>query len=118
MYQAESFYISLILVPLMSNNSEVMLSMYYASKKTCNSITVALLPLNSTLCLSIFFFLICLNVLAWQHSAETLSIVMGELIVGFVIQRSNMSSLTRVLVMSILSLSLVFVVTLEAIGLD
>lgn len=102
----------------MSNNSEVILSMYYASKKTHNSITVALLALNSLLCSSIFFFLICLRVLAWKHSAETLSIVMGELIVGFVIQTSNMSFLTRVLVMSIFPLSLVFVVTLEAIGLD
>jgi len=66
------FYVSFILAPLASNASEVISSMYYSSKKTRKTITVALstlcgaAALNNTFCLSIFFFLIYFRGLAWQ----------------------------------------------------
>jgi len=118
------FYVSFVLAPLASNASEVLSSMYYSSKKTRKTITVALstlcgaASLNNTFCLSIFFFLIYFRGLAWQFSAETISIVAVELIVGFLVQRDSLSMLTGFMILAIFPLSLVLVATLEALGFD
>jgi Ca2+/Na+ antiporter len=119
-----AFYVSFILAPLASNASELISSMYYASKKTRKTITVSLstlcgaAALNNTFCLSIFFLLIFFRGLAWQFTAETISIVTVELILGALVQRSSMSLLTGFFVMSIFPLSLVLVATLEYFGFD
>lgn len=118
------FYVSFVLAPLASNASEVIASMYYASKKTRKTITVSLstlcgaAALNNTFCLSIFFFLIFFRGLAWQFTAETVSIITVEIIVGCLVKRKSMSLLTGLSIMAIFPLSLVLVATLEYLGYD
>jgi Ca2+/Na+ antiporter len=118
------FYVSFVLAPLASNASEVIASMYYASKKTRKTITVSLTTLegaacmNNTFCLSIFMGLIFCRGLAWQYTAETISILTVELIVALLVQ-SNVLTLARGLfVMALFPLSLVLVATMEALGFD
>lgn len=118
------FYVSFVLAPLASNASEVIASMYYASKKTRKTITVSLTALegaaamNNTFCLSIFMGLIFFRGLAWQYTAETLAIVIVEVIVGVMVQKSYMTLGTALFIMSIFALSMILVYVLEAFGLD
>lgn len=90
------FYVSFILAPVASNASEILASMYYASKKTRKSMTVSLTTLegaaavNNTFCLSIFMGLIFFRGLAWQYSAETVTIILTQLLVGYLVQRQSM----------------------------
>lgn len=119
-----SFYVSFCLAPLASNASELLSSMYYASKKTRKTITVSLstlcgaASLNNTFCLSIFFFLIYFRGLAWQYTAETLSIVLVELIMGFMVQKKQLTMMSGIFIMAIFPLSLVLVATMEHFGFD
>merc|ERR1719272_2366588 len=84
-----AFYVSFILAPLASNASELVASFNYASKKTQKTITIALVQLegaacmNNTFCLLIFYGIVYTRRLAWEFTAETISIVIVELIVGF-----------------------------------
>jgi Ca2+/Na+ antiporter len=118
------FYVSFVLAPLASNASELLSSIYYASKKTRKTIAVSLsalcgaAALNNTFCLSIFFLLIFFRGLAWQFTAETISIVTVEIVLGCLVQRSSVSLATGLFVMSIFPLSLVLVATLEYLGFD
>jgi len=118
------FYVSFILAPLASNASEVIASQYYAAKKTRKTITVALTALegaaamNNTFCLSIFMALIFFRGLAWQYSAETIAIILVQLVMGTCALRDKMSSMTALIVMLLFPLSVLFVATLEYFGLD
>jgi len=118
------FYVSFILAPLASNASEVIASQYYAAKKTRKTITVALTALegaaamNNTFCLSIFMALIFFRGLAWQYSAETIAIILVQLVMGTCALRDKMSSMTALFVMLLFPLSVLFVATLEYFGLD
>mmetsp|Transcript_34487 Transcript_34487/g.63387 ORF Transcript_34487/g.63387 Transcript_34487/m.63387 type:complete len:503 (-) Transcript_34487:210-1718(-) len=118
------FYVSFILAPLASNASEVIASQYYAAKKTRKTITVALTALegaasmNNTFCLAIFMALIFFRGLAWQYTAETISIILVQLIMGVWCLRDKMSSFTAIIVFSIFPLSVLFVALLEYLGLD
>ena len=118
------FYISFILAPLASNASEVIASMYYASKKTTKSITVSFSALqgaacmNNTFCLSIFMGLVYFRGLAWQYTAETISIIAVQVIIYFLTQYSVMTLKTAFLVLSIFPLSIALVAFLESIGFD
>jgi len=122
--QIGPFYVSFVLAPLASNASELIASQYYASKKTRKSISVALSALegaacmNNTFCLSIFMALIFFRGLAWQYTAETLSILICQFVVGFFVQASDMKLSRGVLILSIFPLSIALVAGLEAIGLD
>mmetsp|Transcript_15731 Transcript_15731/g.28515 ORF Transcript_15731/g.28515 Transcript_15731/m.28515 type:complete len:564 (-) Transcript_15731:175-1866(-) len=119
-----AFYVSFILAPLASNASEVIASQYYAAKKTRKTITVALTALegaasmNNTFCLSIFMALIYFRGLAWQYSAETISIILVQFGMGFVALRAKMSTLTAIAVFSVFPLSVLFVALLEYLGMD
>lgn len=119
-----SFYVAFVLAPLASNASEVIASQYYAAKKTRKTITVSLTALegaasmNNTFCLSIFMGLVYFRGLAWQYTAETIAIVLVQVLMGVLVQRNKMSSFQGLLVLSIFPLSLVLVATLEAFGLD
>lgn len=119
-----SFYVAFVLAPLASNASEVIASQYYAAKKTRKTITVSFTALegaasmNNTFCLSIFMGLVYFRGLAWQYTAETIAIVLVEVLMGVLVQRNKMSSFQGLLVLSIFPLSLVLVATLEAFGLD
>lgn len=119
-----AFYVSFCLAPLASNASELLSSMYYASKKTRKTITVSLstlcgaASLNNTFCLSIFFFLIYFRGLAWQYTAETLSIVVVEIILGLFVQKKKLTLIEGAFILSIFPLSLVLVATMEHFGFD
>eukprot|EP00588_Corethron_pennatum_P014283 CAMPEP_0194275108 /NCGR_PEP_ID=MMETSP0169-20130528/8026_1 /TAXON_ID=218684 /ORGANISM="Corethron pennatum, Strain L29A3" /LENGTH=505 /DNA_ID=CAMNT_0039018493 /DNA_START=250 /DNA_END=1764 /DNA_ORIENTATION=+ len=69
--QIPSFYISFIIVPVISNAPEIISTRFYACKKTRKSITIALSALqgsavmNNTVCLSIFMGLVHFRGLAW-----------------------------------------------------
>jgi Ca2+/Na+ antiporter len=118
------FYVSFVLAPLASNASEVIASMYYASKKTRKTISVSLTALegaanmNNTFCLSIFMGLIFFRGLAWQYTAETIAILIVELVVAVCVQRSVMTLRMGVFISLLFPLSLAFVAVLEAFGFD
>merc|ERR1712013_925615 len=84
-----AFYISFVLAPLASNASELLSAYTYAAKKSQKSITTALSTLvgaacmNNTFCLAIFFALIYMRGVAWQFTAETISIMVIQWIIGF-----------------------------------
>lgn len=118
------FYVSFILAPLASNASEVIASMYYASKKTTKTITVSFSALqgaacmNNTFCLSIFMGLIYFRGLAWQFTAETIAIIAVQVAIYFLTQDDLMTLNTGFLILGIFPLSIALVAILEAIGLD
>lgn len=84
------FYVSFVIAPVASNASELIASYSYALKKTPKSISIALQALqgaacmNNTFCLSIFMALIYFQGLAWEYSAETVSIVLCQIGVAIV----------------------------------
>merc|ERR1711924_387418 len=84
------FFVAFILAPLASNASELIASYNYAAKKTSSTIQVSFSQLlgaanmNNTFCLGIFLALICFRPLVWEFTAETISILLIELIMfGF-----------------------------------
>lgn len=68
--------------------------------------------------LSIFMLLIFVRGLAWQYTAETISIVLVELLMAFIVRSEVMTTAKAVFVLSIFPLSLVLVATLEFFGFD
>jgi hypothetical protein len=60
----------------------------------------------------------CTKGLAWQYTAETISIVLVELIMAVMVRSSVMTVGTALFVLSIFPLSLVLVATLEYFGFD
>ncbi|KAL3801286.1 hypothetical protein ACHAW5_000747 [Stephanodiscus triporus] len=118
------FYVSFILAPLASNASEVIASQYYAAKKTRKTIIVALTALegaasmNNTFCLSIFMALIFFRGLAWQYSAETISIILVQFGIGVLALRGKMTAFTGFIVLAMFPLSVLFVALLEFLGMD
>lgn len=118
------FYVSFILAPLASNASEILASQYYASKKTRKTITVSLSTLegaasvNNTFCLAIFMGLIYFRGLTWSYSAETLAILVTQVVVGVLVQRPKMTMGGGLFVCSIFPLSIALVAVLEAFGFD
>jgi len=118
------FYVSFVLAPLASNASEVISSQYYASKKTRKTITVSLTALegaacmNNTFCLSIFMGLIFFRGLAWQYTAETVAIIIVEVIIAVMVQANVLSVMRGLFIMSLFPLSIALVAGLEALGFD
>lgn len=118
------FNVSFVLAPLASNSIEVVSSMYYASKKTGKTMTVALSTLqgaacmNNTFCLSIFMGLIFFRGLAWQYTVETIAIITTEIIVAVFVQRKYMTLLRGWIILSLFPLSILFVAVLEGMGFD
>lgn len=118
------FYVSFVLAPLASNASELIASQYYASKKTRKTIAVSLSALegaacmNNTFCLSIFMGLIFFRGLAWQYTAETISILICQFVVGITVQAPHLKFITGTMILLLFPLSIALVAILEAIGLD
>lgn len=85
------FYISFLLAPIASNSSELVAARYYGSKRTLSSITTSLSTLtgaaimNNTLCLGVLLGLVYFKHLAWEFSAETIAIVVVQVLVGLVV---------------------------------
>ncbi|CAE7743912.1 NCL2 [Symbiodinium microadriaticum] len=86
-----SFYISFVLAPMASNSSELVAAYNYASRKTSKTITIALNTLegaacmNNTFCLGIFMALVYFQGLAWKFTAETITILVVEFAVAFLV---------------------------------
>ena len=118
------FHVSFVLAPLASNSIEVVSSMYYASKKTSKTITLSLSTLqgaacmNNTFCLSIFMGLIFFRGLAWQYTAETIAIIITEVIVAVLVQNKYITLLRGWVILSLFPLSIALVALLEGMGLD
>ena len=62
--------------------------------------------------------LIFIRGLAWQYSAETIAIVVVEIIMAFLVQKEVMTTMKGLLILMIFPLSLVLVATLEYFGFD
>lgn len=120
------FYVSFVLAPLASNASELIAAYYYALKKTSKTITISFTALegaasmNNTFCLSIFMGLIFFRGIAWQYSAETISILLVQLLVAlFALCKRVQTLFDTILVVLIYPLSIAVVYVLENIlGLD
>jgi len=119
------FYVSFVLAPLASNASEVIASMYYASKKTRKTMTVSMTALegaasmNNTFCLSILLGLIYFRGLVWSFTAETIAILTTQFVVGLLTTRERiMRTGLGFMILAIFPISIALVATLEAMGLD
>lgn len=119
-----AFYIAFVLAPLASNASELIASLNYAGKKTGKTITVSLSSLqgaacmNNTFCLGIFMALIYVKGLAWKFTAETLSILIVELLVACIAVQRTQRLWHGLVALSFFPLSIAFVALLEANGYD
>lgn len=118
------FYVAFVLAPLASNASEVIASYSYSTKKTVTSMTVALSALegaaimNNTFVFGIFTLLVYTQGLAWEYFAETLSILIVQVLIGVMALKKTHTLIDAFLVLLIFPLSLVFVALLESIGWD
>jgi Ca2+/Na+ antiporter len=116
------FYISFIVTPLVSNASELIASIVFASKRTSASMTMtfsALLgaaTMNNTFVLAIFLALVYFKELAWEFTAEVLVILVVEIIMFAIAFRKNFPSYWAWVVLSLFPLSIVFVFLLENVG--
>ena len=62
--------------------------------------------------------LIFIRGLAWQYTAETIAIVVVEIIMAILVQKRVMTTMKAVFILLIFPLSLVLVATLEHFGFD
>jgi Ca2+/Na+ antiporter len=119
------FYISFILAPLASNASELFAAYQYATKKTRKTVTISFSTLlgaailNNTFVLAIFMALIYLKGLAWNFTAETISILFVELVMLHFSQKRVQTLRDGYIILALFPLSLVIVMVLENVfGLD
>mmetsp|Transcript_28455 Transcript_28455/g.28783 ORF Transcript_28455/g.28783 Transcript_28455/m.28783 type:complete len:551 (+) Transcript_28455:102-1754(+) len=116
------FYVAFVLAPLVSNGSELVAAYNYSIKKTKKSISISLTTLtgaaamNNTFCLGIFMILVYVKELAWVFSAETVSLLIAEVIVGCMAFMSVQRLWHGLVILSVYPLSLVLVAALESAG--
>jgi len=83
-----AFYVAFVLAPMASNASELVAAANYAQKKTIRSMTTSLSTLegagvmNNTFTLGVFLGLIFVRGIAWQFTAETIVIILVEVLIG------------------------------------
>merc|ERR1712096_201083 len=116
------FYIAFVAAPFASNASELLSAYTYAKKKSAKAMTTSLSTLigaacmNNTFCLGIFFALIWCKGLAWQFTAETISIMLVQWIIGILAMcKDTMSFFMGWVVLSCYPLCLFIVYYLENI---
>jgi len=120
------FYISFVLAPIASNSSELVASFHYGRKRTLKSITTSLSTLlgaavmNNTFCLGIFLGLVYFRKLAWEFSAETIAIVVVQIIVALMVLTRRVQKLKDAyFLLALYPASLLLVWVLEnKLGLD
>lgn len=120
------FYVSFVLAPIASNSSELVAAYHYASKRTLKSITTSLSTLtgaaimNNTFCLGIFLGLVYFKRLAWDFSAETIAIVVVQILVAILVLTSSVMTLkSAYVVLALYPGTLLLVWSLENLcGLD
>lgn len=74
--------------------------------------------MNNTFCLGIFLMIVFAKELAWEFAAETLSIVVVQVIVGIIAQKRTHRLVDGIIVAAMYPLSIVLVIVLERIGLN
>ena len=113
------FYVSFVLAPVASNASELIAALNYAKKRTRKTITVSLSALegaacmNNTFCLAIFMALVAFKGLAWRFSAETLTILLVEVLVFFVAIQKTQQFWHGIALLLLFPASIAFVFVLE-----
>mmetsp|Transcript_15223 Transcript_15223/g.32824 ORF Transcript_15223/g.32824 Transcript_15223/m.32824 type:complete len:536 (-) Transcript_15223:249-1856(-) len=120
------FYVSFVLAPFASNASELLAAYTYAVKKTEKNMTTSLSTLlgaacmNNTFVFSIFLALVYQQGLAWQFTAETLSMIVVQWLIGlFAISTKTQTVFTGFMILMCYPGCLMFVYFLEnVVGLD
>lgn len=119
-----AFYIAFVLAPLASNASELIAAYNYAKKKTATSMSISLATLegaavmNNTFVLGIFMLLICTQSLAWEFFAETLTILLVQVVIAVMALKKVHTMMDAWMILALYPVSLVLVATLEAMGWD
>lgn len=120
-----AFYVSFLLAPLASNASEVLAAYSYATKKTRKTVTISFSTLlgaaimNNTLVIAIFMLLLTMKELAWTFTAETITILVVEIIMCFMSQKKVLTLRDGFIALAMFPGSLLLVAFLEnVIGLD
>ncbi len=119
-----SFYISFIFAPLISNASEVLASYAYAKRKTIRASTISVSTLqgsaimNNTVCLGVFLIIIFWRKLQWLFTAETISILFVETCIVFLSLKTTQKYLDAILLLCLYPLSIALVWLLEHFGLN
>lgn len=119
-----SFYISFVMAPLASNASELLAAFNYASKKTQKTVSISFSTLegagcmNNTFCLGIFLALIAFRQLAWEFSAETISILLVEVAMFLFTLKPIHTQLDALIILSLFPISICVVALLEMTGLN
>ena len=119
-----AFFVAFILAPLASNASEILAAYSFGLKKTEKHITISFAQLqgaacmNNTFCLGIFLVLIFLKEeLTWEYSAETLGILITEIIMVVISLKKTQTLLISFIVFLLFPLSICFILLFEnAIG--
>jgi hypothetical protein len=118
------FYIAFVLAPLASNAPEIISGIPYPLKKTRKTITITLSMLegaacmNNTFCLAIFMALIYFQGLVWKFSAETLAILLVEILVAGVALQPTQRLYHALFVFALYPFSICFIALVEEYGLD
>lgn len=118
------FYVAFVLAPLASNASEILSAYQYACKRTRSTLTISLSTLqgaacmNNTFCLGIFLALLYFKRIAWEYSAETLSILCVEVAMAYYSLRTTFLVLDGLVILGLFPVSLVLVSMLEKAGLN
>ena len=74
--------------------------------------------MSNTFCLSIFMGLVYFRGLAWSYTAETIAIVVVEYALSLMVQKDKLTTFQALVILSFYPLSLMFVATLEHLGID
>ena len=84
------FFASFVLTPFASNASELVSSLYFASKKRKKNISLTYsqiygaVTMNNTMCLGLFLVVMRAQGLEWTFTSETITIIVSTFAVGFV----------------------------------
>lgn len=115
------FYVAFLLGPLARKSFKMLACYRLSSKKTPNTVSIALVQLlgaacmNNTLCLGVFYFLVASRGLYWQYHAEVFGILLAEVLVFCVAcSKVQLIWVHGVVVFLVMPFSLMFVVVLKA----
>ena len=92
------FFASFVLTPFASNASELVSSLYFASKKRRKNISLTYsqvygaVTMNNTMCLGLFMVVMRAQGLEWTFGSETVTILAVTLAVGFLGATARLSS--------------------------
>jgi len=116
------FYVSFVVAPFASNASEMIAAYNFSLRKSPNTITAGLATLlgaavmNNTLVLAVFLGIIKWRGLDWTFSAETISILLVEMIVCAVAMLRVQTVRVATAVLTLFPLCVLFVWLLEGPG--